>query len=443
MNVTDVLTLTKTGGPKVKEGQGIDSDHIQGDSFSRLLNSLTTTGQITEEHLDDNLKAAIEGLEALQQQLNNGDIFGLNAYLQILQNAFPAGKEANSGLMGEISLDDLQTEVAAATEILGHIPIGEIKQSIESSHLQFSLAEMVEQTPFNMKNVQLMNQVSQNVQSNTGERSQALSQIDFGLEGIISPNSREIKSLNSKELDQYIETLEQLQELSGQIEVKKDQRTRSGEISGNINGMTLMANQNLKHDTMANVNADANSSSCLELTGQDKLNSEIQPIQIMTGRTETTSHFENVMNSNIKIPQSGRAWEQVLDVLKRQDLNAKEVKELSIRLQPADLGQVNVSLRMENGQLHVMMNASEQATSVILQSHLQDLKNGLTQMGLACGQFQLNSGQNGDGQSAKDFNRDSKAYRSKQQDEEVPSLTAAINPYYSAHGSGGRINVSA
>jgi flagellar hook-length control protein FliK len=168
---------------------------------------------------------------------------------------------------------------------------------------------------------------------------------------------------------------------------------------------------------------------------------ELHPLHLATGKTDPLNP-EKSPEPSIKMPsEPGRAWEQVLDILKKQEFKTQEVKELSIQLQPAELGKVNVSLRMENGQVHLVMNASEQATGVILQSHMQELKNGLMQMGVACGSFEMNYRQSGEGGSGQDSSRRSGSYH-YQTDEEIPALTGNSS-YFSFSGSGSRINVSA
>ena len=88
-----------------------------------------------------------------------------------------------------------------------------------------------------------------------------------------------------------------------------------------------------------------------------------------------------------------------------------------------------------------MLNASEQATGTILQNNIQDLKNGLTQMGVACGTFQMGDQYNEESGSGRDDSPKRSKYGLKLPEEEIPAFLG-ISSYFSHDGSGGRINVS-
>jgi len=91
------------------------------------------------------------------------------------------------------------------------------------------------------------------------------------------------------------------------------------------------------------------------------------------------------------------------------------------------------------------MNASEQATGLVLQNSIEELRNGLAQIGVSCGTLEL--GYNQDDQPAKD--RENHRYsrekeHGRQEDEDTgTAFLASVAPYSSVYGSGGRINVSA
>jgi len=107
------------------------------------------------------------------------------------------------------------------------------------------------------------------------------------------------------------------------------------------------------------------------------------------------------------------------------------------------LGKVNISVRMEDGQVHLTFNASEQSTGLILQNSLQELKNSLSQLGVACGNLQMGNN-NGNDQSASGRNN----YRYKQGaklalQEEENTVSTVFTSYLPVSWPGHKINVSA
>jgi flagellar hook-length control protein FliK len=65
------------------------------------------------------------------------------------------------------------------------------------------------------------------------------------------------------------------------------------------------------------------------------------------------------------------------------------VEKIEIKLYPAELGKLDVHLRMEDGILHLVINASDQATGNYLQNHLGELRQSLTQIGISCGSMEM------------------------------------------------------
>lgn len=133
-------------------------------------------------------------------------------------------------------------------------------------------------------------------------------------------------------------------------------------------------------------------------------------------------------------------WEQVLNALKNQE--PKEVKEMTIQLHPAELGKMHISARWENGQIHLLINASEQSAANILQNHLAELKNALYANGIPCGSLEMGYQDNKQQSSDREFIPERNAAALSISDEEknfYPEL------YFNSpvNGTGSRINVRA
>ncbi|RNC29543.1 MAG: hypothetical protein AWM53_00541 [Candidatus Dichloromethanomonas elyunquensis] len=479
MNITDVLTLTNIQGNENKgkgnqvNGTGAPASGTDLNLFSVFLKNLTgiqtkASGQTSEEQKDDSVS-------------RNDDVvadgfLGQNLYLQFLQNVFPAGKEANSGLMGDQSLssiNSIELSGGLSADSEGKASIGNAVGDQESNNLNSRSADAKNfvdgATQLQQADSDSLTQKMRtgNVAApldprmNTRDYLSALS--DLGLEGIPNPGSGESQSLDPQELDQYRKTFEQLQELSGKIEPVENKTgfVQPDKLSGVpvkpefAKGPTEKADSPAADQTSfilgkANPLAAANAKGQSTPSGQDdsgqethsSKHSEIQSVQPSATNPDGIS-AENKLNTTFKVPvEQGRVWEQVLDTLKKQEFRNNEVKELSIRLQPAELGKVDVSLRLENGQLHLVMNASEQNTGAMLQNHIQELRNGLTQMGVACGNFEMSYRQNEKNGSEREFSGNRSRYKTHLEEEAFPAL-AGVGSYLSADGSGGRINVSA
>ena len=70
----------------------------------------------------------------------------------------------------------------------------------------------------------------------------------------------------------------------------------------------------------------------------------------------------------------------------------RRIREFTIQLHPVELGQVNISLRWENGQLHMHLFAAEAATATSLQQVIPELRERLESMGVTCGLMEMGLG---------------------------------------------------
>lgn len=66
--------------------------------------------------------------------------------------------------------------------------------------------------------------------------------------------------------------------------------------------------------------------------------------------------------------------------------------QVSIRLQPEELGVVNVELRLESGTVNVSLHAEGDATGDMLRQNLGQLRQQLANAGLTTGRFDVSTG---------------------------------------------------
>jgi flagellar hook-length control protein FliK len=432
MNVGNVLTLGNSEGDiRSDAGKGENLSQCDAILFALLLNNLMgiqtgASGQNSEEQ-------PAGALRSQDGNMATGGIAGQTLYRQLFQNLFPAGKEANSGL-----------------QVQG-------EQNLNSGGIAGLQAFLSSQTQ------PLKGQAGAQAGTTGQSVAYASTLSDSGPEGIMNLLSAESESLSPQELDQYRKILEQLQELSGKITLSagKAGSAGKGQTAALVTKAGLAENLQAKTDPTgptqaghaeektgslpaAAVSAKQSAAPAQEEHGQEA--NTFQHADLLPAPTQTDNLNgitpDSMTDPKFKVPvEAGRVWEQVADALKKQELKNNEVKELSIRLQPAELGKVDVSLRLENGQLHLAMNASEQATGAMLQNHLQELKSSLTQMGVACGNFEMNYGQNEKSGSDREFSRNNSKYPYLEQEEEIPAMKG-FGAYLPANGSGSKLNVS-
>ena len=103
----------------------------------------------------------------------------------------------------------------------------------------------------------------------------------------------------------------------------------------------------------------------------------------------------NIVVSNVAEGKmiAAPVWEQISTVLREQVMNrSQDLKQLDIQLHPADLGKIQIDLRWENGQVHLQVHASQVSTGQLLQDHLSDLRQALSNQGVNCGMLQMGQG---------------------------------------------------
>jgi hypothetical protein len=117
-----------------------------------------------------------------------------------------------------------------------------------------------------------------------------------------------------------------------------------------------------------------------EVTSQNRSNEGLMSM-MMDKNLGITSH--NVVNTPSLSPTPFVA-PQVVHMIRQEAMSMQpyEVKEMTIRLNPKELGKLDLFMRMENGQLFVSIKAAEMGTGQLLQSQMQDLKQNLRDAGI-------------------------------------------------------------
>ncbi|AFV02540.1 hypothetical protein UNSWDHB_903 [Dehalobacter sp. UNSWDHB] len=444
MNVANVLTPvnvegTKTDSAAGKEGKGIDQNNLL---FALFMQKLNPSNKADKQILGELAEAGPDS-DSGEVTISDGTVSELSTYLQILQNLFPAGMEATSGSNGDQN-SSLVSGLALKGNDAAWMMLGQALEEVLSSG-----AGQANKTMTNGEGLHLGNYLQA-----------------FGLKGISGSTA---DSLDPAELD---DILGYLKELSGKIVSQKNQNNQATEpldtnaklLNWLTDKLSLIQDKNGADNSAATAQETTTQNSLSGVTAADDsaenkqnssssgnnsqnylMDSSTDPNQILVSgnRTDGTLASSAIDVSSVKagLLNPGAVWDQVLGILNKQDLNSQEIKELSIQLQPQDLGKLNVSMKLENGQLHLIINASEQATGSLLQNNLQDLRNGLAQIGVSCGTLEMGYRQNGQ-QSSQDRNN----YRSQETaltfQEEASTMLPVFTSYLTSNIQGNRINVS-
>jgi len=83
------------------------------------------------------------------------------------------------------------------------------------------------------------------------------------------------------------------------------------------------------------------------------------------------------------LPTPSSLAPQVIQAIQQgAHLQPQEIKEMTLRLHPQELGKLDLLMRMEDGQIYVTIRASEMGTGQLLQNQMQDLKQNLRDAGI-------------------------------------------------------------
>jgi len=115
--------------------------------------------------------------------------------------------------------------------------------------------------------------------------------------------------------------------------------------------------------------------------------------------------------------------------------------QVNIRLQPEELGVVNVELRLESGTVNVSLHAEGDATGDMLRQNLGQLRQHLANAGLTTGRFDVSTGSgtgSNQGGPSAGHERAGRAVDGPSYDgsEQTDTTAASAGPDISSHSSG-------
>lgn len=213
---------------------------------------------------------------------------------------------------------------------------------------------------------------------------------------------QEVAKINSKSnLEDHISVIELVKEFSGEI------KTRT-ESSGNESVYDIFQGDEKSNETQGEKITLSNNDATLNSLNIENANELMQENTTPENMPKEIAVMKDFSLNHRLEPDSARIWERVVNSLKQVNLSANNeanmVKEIEISIHPAELGKLEVQMKMEDGLLHLVINASEQATGNYLQSYLGELRQSLTQIGISCGSMEM--GFQGEGKPEQEKERE-------------------------------------
>ncbi|AHF08654.1 flagellar hook-length control protein FliK [Desulfitobacterium metallireducens] len=382
-------------------GQGQDSGQQSSNPAGKEANSGQT---------------GIQGLEGMLGSLrtvaglNWGSTRGQEQQSTLLSQGNLFGDVADSGIgsgqlqTGELPLSELDQYRVLITQLLQDMS-GEIsKVSVKPAEIQGLLTQLSQGMKAEMPNsngvlgVSLENPDFGLTQVKQNDFAQALKALQLVLRNqMISPDAEinAVQSMNLSDLQTGMPN--RLKSKLIETGTNVDGQTIQNNENGNLNSkrvqiQNLSLAQTQKEFLVDGQQLKENSPHLKLQTEAGQKSAESDLVSLNQGNMINNLNLSSVANSAVKAdtPVNVPIWQQVAQELQAKVLNQLPVvRELNIQLHPAELGQISISVSLDNGQVHLLMHASEAVTGQILQNNFPVLRDSLSQSGVQCGLMQM------------------------------------------------------
>jgi flagellar hook-length control protein FliK len=148
-------------------------------------------------------------------------------------------------------------------------------------------------------------------------------------------------------------------------------------------------------------------------------------ISMMTAKSSDSILFSGQNSTQVTLMQQSLA-PQIIQAIRQVPLamQPQEIQEMTLRLHPQELGKLDLSMRMENGQLYVTIKASELLTGQMLQNQMQDLKQHFRDAGIDCAGLEMDFGDQTQEQSFSEAFQDGRHKLMRQEIESQTMMSA-------------------
>ena len=412
-----------------KDASGTDG-FPKGVSFDLERGIIERQGMMKFELLDSNEEFSAKGITSQISQGTNSEVKGFNNYRQIIADLLVAlsGQITNSSPKGDI-ITGLSPEVGSLILERGTSERQEIAKLAQG---WLSVTEDV------LNNAQVA-------------RAQHT-------EGLILNGQATDKIMNYNDLTEAhanpIQTV-----IRPMIDfLAMQQETGSREVNTKVSSLLLALNQILSQAQQANVHQGVIKEmpqgvvqgATIEETAKGYISESSETFEIKASQNPNQNlglgSVGNIVTGNVADGKTVAipVWEQISNAFRQQFTSQhQELKDLDIRLHPAELGRIQIGMRWENGQVHLLVHASEATTGQLLQNQLLELRQMLTNQGINCGTLQMGQQSRNQQQNSQEDEARRRALDQNTNLSEDEEVILGINPF--SHGRDGniRINVTA
>lgn len=297
-----------------------------------------------------------------------------------------AAQRMNSGLFTQFA-DKIPFQ---AENVINKIPSDATSQ-VDEVLLGKGLRQDVNQVKLKADaNTNISTNTTMNMNSNTNNEAIML----FSQRGLVQADQQSTARLNMEQSgtpENNVGTRVSGQESLVNVVPQKQELTQLKPSTNEVVGSVLLSKQEgvLDKKALQEKGTSSQPFSLEETKAQESvIESVIEGAGILSHTKENVQLHTKVENK-VDLP----IWAQVAHDIHEKAFQARShIRELDIQLHPAELGQIRLSLRWEDGQVHLRMTASESGTGQMLQSNLYELRDSLSQLGIQCGMLEMGLG---------------------------------------------------
>lgn len=416
---------TETTPKETKADKATEDDDITNETGklkAALKAKLKKETGLTEAQLDQLLATMQLNVESLKQML--------------------AGGEVSTELFAELAetIESLEIDTALEKNLTGndlaHLQkqLDKLVESLEKLMSKASTSEEVESTepsakavPFEMKVVQALSKIVSelNTASSTMDESAIRPEdIRKAIMQAISPVQTNTQTQNETKVDSApVATTPMVSNVSNMQSNASDASMSGDETAGQNTPQTVSQSASqVQVGTVQNMAAQPT-----ETMKQESLQTEadvkttegisMHQVAMKQGNSVTTAAIQQTPQLKQEI------FTQIMDAIKGQIKLTDHGTSLLVKLQPEQLGNVELKLNIHKGIVLAEIKVENEIVKAAIESNLDDLKQSLSNKGYSVDQINVNvdSGKK-DRQEAFAFNQQEKQNRQNQKNEEVGSI---------------------
>lgn len=308
--------------------------------------------------------------------------------LQVSQHVVAEINQANSQITTEKASDDVSSGDFSKLEGLEFDKLPSdttTKSSAEPEELEDNINQQNQGKSEKLPDNSLIEQNKQ-ISSATKTISNDVAKNDTDSQIIVQNDTKIIDSLNIKVSDDADNTIHQQPKAEQQLDLNKGLNSWLG-LSEAVSQFLALSSSGILKQSMANstqVQSGNREVSAVEAKGGANPFSQNQFLNMNSGFAQAQSSESKSINQRVKpLPKAmeSKAFERVEQVLK-EAVKSKDGKSISFRLDPPQLGKMQIDVSFKDGALHARIVPESQQVGNIIRDRAHELVNSLRKLGL-------------------------------------------------------------